>query len=77
MCVCDLYIYIYILKPSARVRCDTRLVFKLSLTGLNLEFSFSDTDYLTKVKEPSLSHCLFLAQMAGFTEYTDSISAEE
>ena len=28
-------------NPSARVGCDTRSIFKRSLTGLNSEFSFS------------------------------------
>ena len=29
------------INPSARAGYDTRLIFKWSLTGLNLEFSFS------------------------------------
>ena len=32
--------------------------FKRSLTGLNSEFSFSETSYLTKVEEPSLPYYL-------------------
>ena len=38
-------------NPSLPAGCNTRSVFKCSLTGLNSEFSFS-TCYLTKVKEP-------------------------
>ena len=33
-------VYIFT-NPSAYVECDTRLIFKQSLTGLNSEFSFS------------------------------------
>ena len=34
-------IYPYLPNPSARAGYDTRSIFKQSLTGLNLEFSFS------------------------------------
>ena len=57
-----IYIYIYILvlftNPSARAGYDTRSIFKRSLTGLNSEFSFSETSRLTKAEEPSLSYYL-------------------
>ena len=33
--------YSYLPNPSARAGCDTRSIFKRSLTGLNSEFSFS------------------------------------
>ena len=45
-------------NPSARAGHDTRSIFKRSLTGLNLEFSFSQTSCLTKAEEPSLSYYL-------------------
>ena len=35
--------------------------FKRSLTGLNSEFSFSETSCLTKAEEPSLSYYLPIA----------------
>ena len=35
-------------NPSARTGYNTRSIFKWSLTGLNLEFSFSYTSCLTK-----------------------------
>ena len=47
----DYYVFT---KPFARARCDTKSTFQRSLTGLNLEFSFSHTGCYTKVKEPSL-----------------------
>ena len=43
---------------SARAGYDTRPIFKRSLTGLNLEFSFSQTSCLTKAEEPSLPYYL-------------------
>ena len=51
------YKYLIILtNPSARQDMDTRSIFKRSLTGLNSEFSFSETSCLTKAVEPSLSY---------------------
>ena len=41
-------------NPSALAGYDTRSIFKQSLTGLNSEFSFSQTSCLTKAEEPSL-----------------------
>ena len=46
----------YLPNPSARVGYDTRSIFKRSLTGLNSEFSFSQTSCLTKAEEPSLPY---------------------
>ena len=46
-------VYIYS-TPPPRARCDTRPIFKRSTTGLNSEFSFSETGCLIKVKEFSL-----------------------
>ena len=53
--------YIYLPNPSARAGYDTRSIFKWSLTGLNSEFSFSLTSFLTKAEEPSLSCYLPIA----------------
>ena len=61
VCVCvHIYIYIYT-NPSTRAGYDTRSIFKRSLTGLNSEFSFSETRCLTKAEEPSLSYYLHVA----------------
>ena len=43
-------------NPSAWAGYDTRSIFKWSLTGLNSEFSFSETSRLTKAEEPSLPY---------------------
>ena len=51
----------YLPNPSARAGYDTRSIFKRSLTGLNSEFSFSQTSCLTKAEEPSLSYYLPIA----------------
>ena len=40
VCVCVYICYVSIYHP-ARVGCDTRPIFKRSLTGLNSKFSFS------------------------------------
>ena len=45
----------YLHNLSAPARCDTRSLFKRSLTGLNSKFSFL-TGCHTKVKEPSLPY---------------------
>ena len=47
-------IIIIFTNPSAREGYDTRSIFKQNLTGLNSEFSFSQTSCLTKAEEPSL-----------------------
>ena len=39
---------------------NSRSIFKHSLTGLSSEFSFSETDFYTKNKEPSLSYDLLI-----------------
>ena len=62
---------LYVFTNSSRqVGCDTRLIFRRSLTGLNSEFSFS-TGCLTKVKEPSLPHYLLTAgeRIIGFIPF--------
>ena len=53
--------FIIFTNPSARTGYDTRSIFKQSLTGLNSEYSFSETSCLTKAEEPSLSHYLPIA----------------
>ena len=55
-------------NPSSRVGYDTRSVFKRSLTGLNSEFSFSQTSCLTKAEEHSLPYYLPIAggRITGF-----------
>ena len=45
-------------KLSTRVGCDKRSIFKLTLIGLNIEFSFSSTHCLTKANKPSLPYYL-------------------
>ena len=55
-----------------RAAWDTRLVFKWSLTGLNVEFSFSFIDCLFKVKEISLPCYLPIAGGGRETEITSS-----
>ena len=58
-------------NPSARAGYDTRSIFKRSLTGLNSEFSFSKTSYLTKTEEPNLSYYLPIAggRIIGFIPF--------
>ena len=58
-------------NPSARAGCDTRSIFKRSLTGLNSEFSFSSTSRLTKAEEPSLLYYLPIARgrIIGFIPF--------
>ena len=41
--------------------CDIKSFLKLSTVGLNLEFSFSSSDFLTKKKEVSLNYNLSIA----------------
>ena len=57
--------------PSARAGYDTSSIFKRSLTGLNSEFSFSETSCLTKAEEPSLSYYLPIAggRINGFIHF--------
>ena len=63
--------FIIFTNPSARVRYDTRSIFKRSLTGLNSEFSFSQTSCLTKAEEPSLPYYLPIAggRIVGFIPF--------
>ena len=50
----------YLPKLFARVRCECQF-FKLSLTGLNSEFSFFKTGCHTKIKKPNLPYYLLIA----------------
>ena len=52
MCVCVYF------PPPAQAGCDTRSIFKQSLTGFNSKFSFSETGCHFKAKESSLLYCL-------------------
>ena len=56
------------INPSVRVWYDTKSIFKRSLTGLNAEFSFSDTSCLTKAEERSLPYnsCIPGGRIIGF-----------
>ena len=78
-----IYIYIYYMvmsvtlgfiiftNPSARAGYDTRSIFKRSLTGLNLAFSFSLTSCLIKAEEHSLPYYLPIAggRIIGFIPF--------
>ena len=55
------WLWSYLPNPSARAGYDTRSIFKRSLTGLNSEFSFSQTSCLTKAEEISLPYYLPIA----------------
>ena len=61
----------YLPNPSARAGYDTMSIFKRSLTGLNSEFSFSQTSCLTKAEEPSLPYYLPTAggRIIGFIPF--------
>ena len=63
--------YILFTNPSARAGYSTRSIFKQSLTGLNLEFSFTLSSCLTKTEETSLSYYLPLAggRIIGFIPF--------
>ena len=56
--VCKPMTDILFTNPSSLEGYDTRSIFKRSLTGLNSEFSFSQTSCLTKAEEHSLPYYL-------------------
>ena len=56
-----IYIYISIPTPLPWVGCNTRSIFKCSLTNLNSDFSFSQIGCQTKVKKLSLFYSLSIA----------------
>ena len=70
-CVRMLVWVIIFTNPSARAGYDIRSIFKRSLTGLNSEFSFSQTSCLTKAEEPNLSSYLPIAwgRIIGFIPF--------
>ena len=61
----------YLPNPSTRAGYDTRSIFKRSLTGLNSEFSFSETSYLTKAEELSQPYYLPIpgGRLFGFISF--------
>ena len=61
----------YLPNPFARAGYDTRSILKRSLTGLNSEFSFSETSCLTKAEEISLPYYLPIAEgrIIGFIPF--------
>ena len=66
------YLYLpYLPNPSTRAGYDTKSIFKWSLTGLNSDFSFSETSCLTKAEEPSLPYYLPIAggRIIGFIPF--------
>ena len=56
----------YLLNPSARAGCDTRSIFKRSLTGLNSEFSLN-SEFPRLVASPRLKNsvCPTILPIAG------------
>ena len=54
-------LHIYLPTPPLGQDMTQGQFFKLSLTGLNSEFSFSSTSYLPKAEEPSLPYYLPIA----------------
>ena len=63
--------FYHIYQPLCSGRIWHRSLFKRSLTGLNSEFSFSQTSCLTKAEEPSLSYYLPIAggRIIGFIPF--------
>ena len=62
---------LYLPNPSVRAGYGTWSIFKRSLTGLNSEFSFSQTSCLTKAEELSLPYYLPIAgrRIIGFIPF--------
>ena len=63
--------HIIFTNPSAWTGYDSMSIFKRSLTGLNSEFSFSETSCLTKAEELSLPYYLPIAggRIIGFIPF--------
>ena len=59
VCVC---VYVCVCTCTSNYPTPTMSIFKRSLRGLNSEFSFSQTSFLTKVKEPNLLYYLPVAR---------------
>ena len=70
VCVCIHMCIIFILFTQP-LCLGTKSIFKQSLTGLNSEFSFSETSCLTKSEEPSLPYYLPIAggRIIGFIPF--------
>ena len=72
-CLCDriTYMGVYIYQPLHTVRMWHKVNFKLSLTGLNSELSFSKTGCLNKAKNRSLPNYLPIGgrRIIGFTPF--------
>ena len=72
MSIGRIYVCMYVcMKLYSRAECDTRSIFKRCLTGLNSEFSFSETGCLTKAEELSLPYYLSIAgrRIIGFIPF--------
>ena len=61
--------FIVCIYPTPSLQVDTSSIFKLSTTDLNSGVSISSTSCPTKIKEPSLLYCLFIAgeRIVGIT----------
>ena len=66
----------YLPNPSTQTECDTKSIFKQSLTGLNSEFSFSYTSCHTKIKKHSVTYYLLIAteRIASFISFADPLA---
>ena len=58
--------HMYLPNSSAMSRMWHKVNFKWSIASLNLEFSFLNTDWLTKAKEPSLPYYYFCLGQHSF-----------
>ena len=63
--------YVFIQLSQSLVGFDTGSIFKQSKAGFNSEFSFSQTGYQTKDKEPNLPNCLLIGRLGedGFMPF--------
>ena len=67
------------LTPQLQTGYNTRSIFKPSTTGLNSEFSFSQTGCLTKTKEISLLYYLAIAvgRIDGLISFPKALALSE
>ena len=72
------YIYIY-LTPLHEQDMTQGQVFKQNLTGFISEFSFSESGYHTKIKEPNLPYYLPIAggRIVGFIPFLRVLALRE
>ena len=65
----------HIYQPLRSGRIWHKVIFKRSLTGLNSEFSFSQTSCLTEAEEPSLPYYLPIAggRIIGFIPFPSAL----